>query len=475
MTLHHGQPEGASLRKAGLIGIAVIAVLVYFAFTKSIPFTHGYQVNAYFTNAANIQPKAQVRIAGVKVGTVSSVQRGNGATTKVVMELDKKALPVYQNAAAKIRFRIFLEGNPFIDLQPGTPGSKEIKSGGSIPVAQTAGPVQLDQVLSAVNSDSRKGLESIFTEIGTALNTKGTEEENATQEDDVKDLTGAQALNRAFRYGPDGFKGGARVFDALIGYGDDDQLTILRGIRDFNTAVNDREAQLVPLIADFGTTIGAFADDEEALRQATKQFSRLSYESYPTLVQLNKLLPALTTWSYTIAPQLKEIPATVRAAYPWIEQTNDLMEALDDGTAKLAQNTTEQFAVAQAGTKKLLPQLDNVARCWNHNWFPTLNAVVPDGSNTSGKENYKEFWYSLVGWNSSTQNFTSTGPYLRLGSGSAATVTTPSGKLFGPSANAQTGTSPKILSSANPPVQTKVSCYKNAAPNLSPTPESVTP
>ena len=121
-------------------------------------------------------------------------------------------------------------------------------------------------MLSSVNSDARKGLENVFTEIGTALNTKGTPEENKTQDDEVKDLTGAEALNRAFRYGPEGFKGGAKLFDALIGYNDDDQLTILRGFRDFNTAINDRETQIVPLIADFATTIGAFADDEVALR-----------------------------------------------------------------------------------------------------------------------------------------------------------------------------------------------------------------
>ncbi len=465
-----------SLRKAGVIGIIVISILVYFAFTKSIPFTHGYRVNAYFTNAANIQPKAQVRIAGVKVGTVEKVERGNGSTTKVVMELDKKALPVRQDASARIRFRIFLEGNPFVDLQPGTPGSPEIKSGGDIPVAQTAGPVQLDQVLSAVNSDARKGLELIFTEIGNSLNTVGTPEENATQEPDVRKLTGAEALNKAFRYGPDGFRGGARVFDALIGYGKDDQLTILRGIRDFNTAVNDRETQLVPLIADFGTTIGAFASNEEDLRQATRQFSRLAYESYPTLVQLNRLLPQLTRWSRVIAPQLKEIPATVRAAYPWIDETNALFGKNElGGTAKLMQNTTENFAKSQAGAQKLLPELDYIARCWNNNWFPTLNTVVPDGSNTSGKENYKEFWYSLVGWNGASQNFTGTGPYLRLGNGSAEPVSTPSGLLYGRAAQAQTGTSPRILSSKNPPVQTKTACYKSARPNLAPTPNSQTP
>jgi ABC-type transporter Mla subunit MlaD len=475
MTLHHGQDKGMSLRKAGAIGIIVILVLVYFAFTKNIPFTNGYKVNAYFTNAANIQPKAQVRIAGVKVGKVASVQRGNGATTKVVLDLDKKALPIHQNASARIRFRIFLEGNPFVDLSPGTPSSPEMKSGGNITAAQTAGPVQLDQVLSAVNSDSRKGLERIFTEIGTALNTSGTPEENKTQEPEVRKLTGAQALNGAFRYGPEGFKGGARIFDALIGYNDDDQLTILRGFRDFNGAINDRETQIVPLIADFATTFGAFADDEDALRQSTKQFSRLAYTSLPTLIQLNRLLPQLTRWSNTIAPQLDEIPATVRAAYPWIEQNILLFGPKELGaSAPLAQSTVANFAKSQSQAQKLLPQLDHIARCWNNNWYPTLNTVVPDGSNTSGKQIYKEFWYSLVGWNSASQNFSSTGPYLRLGSGSASPVQTPSGTLFGVAAKPQNGTVPK-LPSANPKFQTKTLCYKNAKPNLAPTTGSQVP
>jgi len=475
MTLHHGQNTGMSLRKAGLVGIIVISVLVYFAFTKNIPFTNGYQVNAYFTNAANIQPKAPVRIAGVNVGTVASVERGDGSTTKVVMNLDEKALPVRQDASARIRFRIFLEGNPFIDLSPGTPGSPDIKSGGNIPVAQTAGPVQLDQVLSSINSDARKGLENVFTEIGTALNTKGTPEENKTQDPDVRDLTGAQALNRAFRYGPEGFKGGARVFDALIGYNDDDQLKILRGFRDFNSAINDRETQIVPLIADFATTMGAFADDEVALAAATKQFSRLAYTSEPTLRQLNALLPQLTQWSNTIAPQLDEIPETVRAGIPWIEQTNLLFGPKELGvTAPLAQSTIESFAKSQAGAQKLLPQLDNIAKCWNKNWFPTLNTVVPDGSNTSGKENYKEFWYSLVGWNSASQNYSSTGPYLRLGTGTQEEITSPSGTLYGNTALPENGISPK-LPKTNPSFQTKTPCYKNARPNLAPTPGSVTP
>ncbi|MGB1582680.1 MAG: MlaD family protein, partial [Solirubrobacterales bacterium] len=108
-----------SRRKAGVIGLIVLSVLVYFAFTKDIPFTRGYEVNAYFTNAANIQPKSPVRIAGVNVGRVAKVERAKDSNlTKLVLDLDDEALPIHANATAKVRFRIFLEGNAFVDLKP---------------------------------------------------------------------------------------------------------------------------------------------------------------------------------------------------------------------------------------------------------------------------------------------------------------------------------------------------------------------
>lgn len=470
MTLHGGREHGMSRRKAGVIGVIVLSILVYFAFTKDIPFTRGYQVNAYFKNAANIQPKSPVRIAGVNVGTVAKVEREDGSNeTKLVLDLKDDALPLHANATAKVRFRIFLEGNAFVDLNPGTPNSPEIKDGGTIPVAQTGGPVQLDQLLATVNSDSRKGLASIFTEIGTAFNSVGTPEENKTQDKEVRKLTGAEALNRAFKYGPAGFRGGAKLFDALGGYGPDTNLKILRGFRDFNTAINDREAQLVPLIGNFATTIGAFASDEEALRKSTKQFSRLAYESEPTLRQLNNLLPQLTRWSNTIAPQLKEIPETTRLAGPWINETQALLSKNELGkTAPLAQRTSENFAKTAGASRGLFKELNRVAVCWNDVWHPTLLTPLDDGAASSGKPNFYEFWYALVGWNSAAQGFDGNGPVLRLGSGSGAQIETPSKTLYGNAALPQIGLAP-WLPSKNPPLRDDVPCYKNRRPNLAPT------
>ena len=39
------------------------------------------------------------------------------------MEIDEKGLPIHKDATLKIRPRIFLEGNFFVDLKPGSPSS----------------------------------------------------------------------------------------------------------------------------------------------------------------------------------------------------------------------------------------------------------------------------------------------------------------------------------------------------------------
>src|SRR3712207_8142966 len=58
------------------------------------PFTHGYRLQAVFETANNVRPGSPVRIAGVNVGKVKSVERmGSGQAAVVTMELEDRALP----------------------------------------------------------------------------------------------------------------------------------------------------------------------------------------------------------------------------------------------------------------------------------------------------------------------------------------------------------------------------------------------
>ena len=67
--------KGISPIAASLIGIALLAIGVYFAFTKAIPFEQHYTINAVVRDSNLLAPGSPVRIGGVGVGKVTNVGR----------------------------------------------------------------------------------------------------------------------------------------------------------------------------------------------------------------------------------------------------------------------------------------------------------------------------------------------------------------------------------------------------------------
>ena len=96
----------------------------------------------------------------------------------VVLQIDDDGLPLHEDATAKIRPRIFLEGNFFVDLKPGSPSAPELEDGGTIEVTQTATPVQLDQVLTSLQSDTRQDLKDVLNVLAVALTSEPTAAED---------------------------------------------------------------------------------------------------------------------------------------------------------------------------------------------------------------------------------------------------------------------------------------------------------
>ena len=141
-----------------IVFLLIVTVGPYLAFTKHVPFTsYGYEVNATFANGVNISKNSPVRIAGVEVGKVIGAER-DGDATKVTFTVAEAGRPIHEDAFAQIRPRIFLEGNFFIELDPGSPSAPEMDSGATIPVSHTSTAVQLDEILTALQSPVRADL-----------------------------------------------------------------------------------------------------------------------------------------------------------------------------------------------------------------------------------------------------------------------------------------------------------------------------
>ena len=89
------------------------------------------------------------------------------------MEIDEEGLPIKEDAELKVRSRLFLEGNYFVEVRPGTPNADNLEDGGTIPPNQTASPVQFGQLLTALQSETREDLRTFLREYSSSLKGAG--------------------------------------------------------------------------------------------------------------------------------------------------------------------------------------------------------------------------------------------------------------------------------------------------------------
>jgi phospholipid/cholesterol/gamma-HCH transport system substrate-binding protein len=445
----------------GLVAAIALVIVGYLGFTKDIPFTHGYMLKAQFQSANSIRPNSPVRIAGVEVGKVKSIEPLQGTNAAVLtMELKDSALPIHQDATAKIRPRIFLEGNFFVDLRPGTPRSPQLHSGDTLKISQTATPVQLDQVLTSLQSDSREDLKQVLDGVSTALNTR------------VRGKSAAQSFNQAYDDIPSAESSSAQVFEALLGTQPGrDVERLIRGTAGTAKELDRNEAQLQGLITNLNTTMAAFAGESDNLSASIHELAPTLSNANAALASLNEAFPPTRAFAREILPGVRETPATIDAAFPWIAQTRKLVGKDElGGLASELSPATADLARLIDRAKVLLPQTDLASKCVRDVVLPTGDVVIKDEF-TTGVENYKEFFYALVGLSGEGQNTDGNGMYVRfqvgggsqsvsLGSKSANT-----GELFGNNVQVPLGNRP-AYPGKRPPYKPDVPCYTNKLPDL---------
>src|SRR5262249_17162112 len=160
---------------------ALLIVGTYLAWTKALPFGNPYELHAVFQNAANIRKDSPVRIAGVNVGKVTGIEPVGDNAAEVTFTVDDEGQPIHSDGQVQIRPRIFLEGNFFLDVHPGSPSASNLSSGESIPITQTSTAVQLDQILTSLQAPDRANLQKLLRGYGTTLQHQPSAADDATQ------------------------------------------------------------------------------------------------------------------------------------------------------------------------------------------------------------------------------------------------------------------------------------------------------
>ena len=459
---------------AGLIAIAAIAAASYVVFGGSLPFRSSpFVLRAVFTSNTQIHIPSPVRIAGVDVGRVTSVRAvAPGSSAGVVtMQISPDGLPIHADATAAIRERIFLEGNVYIDLRPGSPSAPILASGATLPAANTSGPVQLGDVLSSLTVSARVNLQTVLQGLGAALSLPPTPAQDGATDPLVRGLTGGQALNVSLRYSADALEASAIVNQALLGLRPHDLSGAVAGSERVLSALARDPRALADLVTSFNTTLAALAANERELAQSVSLLPGLLHNTLAADSALDASFGPTQTFAREILPGVRELGATIDAALPWLAQAAPLVSPAELGgllhyLTPAIQNTSS----AVGSTIGLVNALNLVARCATHNVIPTGNAVIEDPPNSTGLQVYQELLQSAVGLAGASQNFDGNGRYLRAavagGSDLVQTKVLPiNGPLFGNAVLTPLGTRPVFPSSA-PSLNRALACYKNAAPNL---------
>jgi virulence factor Mce-like protein len=397
-----------------------LVLITYFAFNPRVPFVSPYKVEAVFSSASGLRDGSPVRIAGVDSGKVVGVSEGPGDTSVVTMELDDAGRPVHRDATARIRPRVFLEGGFLVELRPGSPSAPELPDGGTIPLPQTARPVQFHHLLSTFDQPARESMRGILDTMARGLSDGGAE--------------GLKALAPELR---PLLRDTAWVAQAAQGRRSDDLSALIGSTNKIVRALDRDQGRLGELVANMATTAQAFQARDTQLAGSIAQASGVVDAAPGALDSARTALPLVERSARQLTPAMRAAPQAFRRSSAIVGELGELVApGRRTKTIDALQTALRDLPTGIVRLSELFPDTKALTDCLSSHIVPTFSAVVPDGEHTTNRPVWQDFAHNLVGLSSAAQGFDGNGYHQRyqfgLDGGSVSTVALPGlGRLVG--------------------------------------------
>ncbi len=138
--------------RVGMFVLTALAILVYLGFQVGAFHFDATSYSSYIVQCADsngLSKKAEVKIAGVKVGWIKEIQLADGPQANVTIMVLKK-YTLYRNARAVVRSQSLL-GGKYLEIVPGDPGQEALASGAVLAPGGTPAPT-VDDLLKKFNA-----------------------------------------------------------------------------------------------------------------------------------------------------------------------------------------------------------------------------------------------------------------------------------------------------------------------------------
>jgi phospholipid/cholesterol/gamma-HCH transport system substrate-binding protein len=371
-----------------IIGLLVVALFATYIIVQNerlrIPLLEEkpFELKAEMSTAQAVTPGQgqTVRVAGVRVGDIDKVDYEDGHAV-VTMAIDTKFLPIYKNATILLRPKTGLK-DMFLELDPGTnydPNSRddEFQDGDTVTLANTAPDTNVDQILAALDGDTRAYLRLLLTQGGQGLNGRGQ---------DLGKLLGS--------LGP-----------------------INRGLARLNTEVAKRKENLRTLIHNMNLLFGTVGQDGQGIEQlvsaSNQALGAIASQSPDVQRTVSLLGPTLRTTRVALekTDQLATVLGpTINSLRPFarrLKPINDSLGNLAKTTYDPIKNDIRPFVInAREPVRNLRPAAQNLVHATPRlttvgeklNKLFNMAAYNPNGAESPGTPGRDEGYLYWLGW-----------------------------------------------------------------------------
>jgi virulence factor Mce-like protein len=242
-------------RAALLAGVLIALLLVGTTFLLRQTYFGPTRITAYFASATGIYPGDEVRVLGVKVGSIAAIVP-EGARARMTIDVDR-GVPIPADAKAVVVAQSLIAAR-YVQLAPAYESSgPTMPDGAVIPVERTAVPVEWDEV--------KTQLMRLATDLGPRSDTPGT------------------SVSRFISSAADAMQGNGNKLrqtlaelsgvGRILADGSGNIVEIIKNLQTFVTALRDSNQQIVAFQDRFATLTSVLNDDTSGLDAALTDLS----------------------------------------------------------------------------------------------------------------------------------------------------------------------------------------------------------
>ncbi len=305
-----------------------------------------YQIRAEFQTAQAVVPGQgqAVRIAGVDVGEISGVELEDGQAI-VSMKIENK-YHVYKDASMLLSPTTILKEEN-IDLNPGTKEAGRLTPGSTLPQANTRPDVNLDEVLSTLDNDTREYLQLLLASTGEGLGENGDDLRAAFRELNVTNIY-LDRINSKIAERRENLKSLIHNFQLLI------------------TEVGEKDDELAQLVDSVNANFQAFAEASPALRETIQLLPGTLKSTTTALEKGDRVARLLGPTLDELRPGARKLASTLKELRPFFIETEPVIRKQLRPFAKEAAEPVANLRPVAARLADIVPDTNKALGTFNY-------------------------------------------------------------------------------------------------------------